>query len=660
MIEDRKVNKERIAELLGTKSGNVIDLLEKTEVANIGRQVLAEYEVDLGDADYQARVKIWDKAEKLCSGELEQKDWPYEKSANVKYPLMKVAAIQFGARAYPEIVQGNTVCKPKILGTVEEPPLPPEAQQMIQQGQSEDQIRQQLEDAGQIPKSKLKRAQYVCEYINYQLFHEVEEWEHDTDQLTNLLPLWGTMFRSVYFSQEKNRICTDLLTPKQLVMPYRAKSVRETPRATKEYTLFPIQIRERMRSGFFGEFSDFADEEKEVPEEFVEQYKWLDLDEDGFKEPYIVTVHKKSAETVRISPNFSDKDVEINEEDFVTKIHARQYFVKYSFFPATDGSIYDQGFYDLLYHINQTANTILNQLLDAGTLQNSNTGAITSESRLGRKGAVRLKLGELLTVKSNGQDIRKSIYHFDYPGPSQTLYSLLGFVIESGKEVANLKEVLEGQTQHNMQPTTVMALIEQGMKVYSGIYKRIHRSLSKELSLIRAWNAEIRNPTYRVLIDDNLKREDFEDAELDFVPMSDPQVTTDLQKQARAQFKMQFVGNPNIKQPELIEQIWEAANVDGYEQVRIDADPQVAQLQQQLQQMGEQMQQMQKALKDDKFDKSVTQMREEREDFKATTDAKRAATGMVKDMADAESKEPGNQLGEYQRSAEEVTRNVTM
>ena len=56
------------------------------------------------------------------------------------------------------------------------------------------------------------------------------------------------------------------------------------------------------------------------------------------------------------------------------KIERKAYFTKYGFIPAPDGSFYDIGFGFLLDNISAVIDTIINQLLDAGTLSNMQGG----------------------------------------------------------------------------------------------------------------------------------------------------------------------------------------------------------------------------------------------------------------------------------------------
>ena len=645
-----KPNRSALQKFLNVKSGNLIEILDQTQVGEIGADVVSEYEDDYNDPRLVKKRDNWREGQKLATQEIQEKNTPFENAANVKYPLLTTAAIQFASRAYPEIVQGNTVVRPKIVGdTTPEIPEGPEQQ-----------AQQQEQD------SKIARAERVCEFINWQLFNEIEEWEEDTDKLMGMLPLYGCMFRCVFYSHDKKRIATEIYTPEKLVMPYMTPSMSVSPRISKEFELYPKDVVTRIRNGRYSEFNDFDDEEKEEADAYIEQYKWLDLDEDGFKEPYIVTVHKDSGQCLRISPNYRLEDIIINEKGNISKIIPIKYFVKYPFIPSIDGGIYDMGFYDLLYPINEVVNSLTNQLLDAGTLANTNSGFVSASLGLRKKETFQMKIGEYKTVPANGMDIRQQIYRMDWGGPNVTLFSLLSFMIDAGRDIANLKEVLEG-TQHGETATTTMALIEQGLKVFSAIYKRIHRALSKELQLIRFWNNEIRNPLYGEVIDTRMTQEDFSNDDLDFVPVSDPAVTTDMQKMAKVQFKMQFLNDPYIDQMKLRKQIWEGANMDDWESVKAGNDPQLQQMQQQMQEMQQQIQQLAQAnqglqqtnqdlAKTTKFDQQLKMVQEDR--LATVDEAKTINTEIdsVKKLAEAEviAQEAGTNIEELKQEVEQT------
>jgi chaperonin GroES len=103
-------------------------------------------------------------------------------------------------------------------------------------------------------------------------------------------------------------------------------------------------------------------------------------------------------------------------------IERRQYFTKYSFIPAPDGSFYDIGFGWLLEDISEPVNTAINQMLDAATLQNA-----AAASRVGiniRGGSMPFRIGEWKRVEVvNNAPMRDNIFRLDHPGPSPVLFS---------------------------------------------------------------------------------------------------------------------------------------------------------------------------------------------------------------------------------------------
>ena len=74
----------------------------------------------------------------------------------------------------------------------------------------------------------------------------------------------------------------------------------------------------------------------------VEQHCLIDLDGDGYKEPYIVTFDLGTGNMLRIVARFRWQDIEyLGKTSKIVRIRAEEYFTKYSFIPSPDGGIYD-------------------------------------------------------------------------------------------------------------------------------------------------------------------------------------------------------------------------------------------------------------------------------------------------------------------------------
>ena len=127
----------------------------------------------------------------------------------------------------------------------------------------------------------------------------------------------------------------------------------------------------------------------------------------------------------------------------------------------------------------------------------------------------------------------------------------LGALIDAGNNVAMLSDVLTGDINPNMQPTTVLALIEQGLSGFKAILKRLNRSMKMEMRLIydmmreNLYQMQQKHPQVKVLQD--LQISDFAD-DYAIIPVTDDFYSTSLEKSQRAQFFLSLAtsGNPYI------------------------------------------------------------------------------------------------------------------
>ena len=93
--------------------------------------------------------------------------------------------------------------------------------------------------------------------------------------------------------------------------------------------------------------------------------------------------------------------------------------------------------------------------------------------------------GEWKAVNATGDDIKKQIFALPVREPSDVLFKLLDLLLKSGKELASVAEIFVGKMPgQNTPATTTMATIEQGMKVFTSVYKRVYRSLASEFKKI--------------------------------------------------------------------------------------------------------------------------------------------------------------------------------
>lgn len=539
---------------------NIADKLDKEKLSDIGTTVKREYDID---KDSQ---KEWEdnnkEAMKLAMQVAEPKTYPWPKAANIKYPLLTTAAIQFSARAYPAILGQGTPVKAKVIGQDEGVPAV-DAQGQPVVDQETQQPAWEVE-----PGHKRSRGDRVARHMSFQLNEEMTEWEEDTDRLLIILPITGLVYRKTYFSSELGRNRSELVLGDKLVVNKKTKDLETVPRATHEFTLYPNQFMERVRAGTFLDIDIglVADEQDaDAPHEFLEQHRRLDLDGDGYAEPYIVTTHKETSQVCRIISNYEIEDIVINDKQ-IARVDPVAYFTKYSFIPNPNGEFHDIGFGFLLRPLNEAINTSLNLMIDAGHLANVGGGFLGKGLRL-KGGRQKFRPGEYVPVDSGGTDLKNNIVPLPFPGPNATLFALLGLLIEAGKDISSVKDVMTGggEGAPNASPTTTLALIEQGMQVFSAIYKRIYRSLKSEYSKLYKLNGKyLEQDTYFRVLDEAeaVSPEDYAEGDFDIIPVADPTVVTNMQKLARAEYLAQFMNDPYLDGNEVRRRMFEAANID--------------------------------------------------------------------------------------------------
>jgi len=575
---------------------NVAELLEDKYLDELALDVIQTYDMDKESRSH--REKGMEEAMDMALQVQTEKTFPWKGASSVTYPLITEAAITFAARTYPAIVRGDKIALGTIMGSdkgIAQPVIDPQTgQQPIDPNTGQVVIDPQT---GQPPiemagagdkKAKSKR---ISAYMNYQLMEEIDGWEEDTDKLLTALPIVGNMYRKLYWNAELGRPEASIVYPRHLVVNYKAKSLERAPRITEEVELYPHEMIERIRLGTFVDFnfaqaesSDEAlsgrDRDTEVEQDWnnphllLQQYRKIDLDGDGYPEPYIVTVHKDTKKTVRIRANFHEDGVLKNKKGEVARIKCEEYYIAYTFIPSPDGAFYALGWGELLLSLNKTINATINKLVDSGTLASTSQGFLARGAKI-KGGEQRFKPGEFKHVDTRGMPLKDSFLQIQHPEPSTVLFQLLGMLVDSAKSLGSLRDVLSGEAASNQSGIATLTLIEQGLTAFKSIYKRTYRSIKGELKLLYRLNSIYLDDVkyFNVMGDENaVAREDFDTNSVDVMPAADPTVVTDMQRIAKAQWLDSFRGDPNISQKELRQRMFEYIGEDG-EELIIDAPP---------------------------------------------------------------------------------------
>jgi chaperonin GroES len=522
---------------------NVASDIDEDELARIGARVGEGYEIDKRSrGDWEERAF---RAIDIAKQHREDKSYPFPGAANVNYPLLTTASLQFAARAYPAICSGRDIVKAKHTG------LDPQGQQG-------------------------SRAARVAAHMSHQLLTEMDDWESETDKLLHQMPVIGGAARKIYWRFEADCPRSTWISLIDLVVNQKVKSLESAPRISHSFQLYPQEVEERKRAGMFLDVDlapDYVDgNDDSAPLDFIEQHCYYDLDGDDFAEPWIITIHEQSDKVVRITAGFDINDVR-HDGKRITRIPREDYFVVYPFIPDPEGGFYPIGFGFLLESITSIVDTTMNQMIDAGHLQNSGGGFIGSGLTF-KKTELRFEPGVYHTVDALGQDIRSAIVNMEHPGPSMALFQLLTMMIDAAKQITSIQDVLTGDMgQDGVQPTTILALIEQGHKVFTAIYKRIFKALTKEFKIIYRLNKKyLSDQAYSAVVGIPASVE--QDYALDTMlvcPVADPTLVTEMQRIARAQMltqlQMQPPYNTLLDPQKTLTRLLSAAGIDNYMEV---------------------------------------------------------------------------------------------
>ena len=568
--EGTELESDGIGMLDAIGAPNLVPLLEKGDVTKIGSEALAEYNIDLGTCEeFHKRYDAWmDMAMQVTK----EKTFPWPNASNVIYPHLTTSAIQFQARAYPAIINGNAVVKGRVLGN--------------DSGVKKEGVETQEWETP--PGAKRERANRVAAHMSWQFLNDVPGWEEDTDRLLLQLPIVGCVFRKTWRDTLRDQNNSETVVAKDLVVNYHTASFEKAPRFTHIQRYYPHEIEAYIRSGEWEKVA-YDGEDGSDPHSIVtilEQHRLIDMDDDGLPEPYVVTI-TEDGEVARIVACYDADGIyvstpsgkqmrlseavnteQISEDMRIIRIERKEYFTKYGFIPAPDGSFYDIGFGFLIENLSKAYNSTMNQLIDAGTLSNMQGGFLAGGTKI-RGGNMRFTPGEWKRVEGvTAGPLRDNILPLQLPGPSPVLFQMLGLLNDAIQSVTSVSDILSGNQDTQTAPTTALALIEQGQKVFTAIYQRIHRALGVEIKNMRRLNRDyLDEDQYFELNDEqaNVGRADYQDRDLDVMPISDPRAINDRVKIAKAEMLSAHSGDPMINQLEIRKRKFEAVGIDNIE-----------------------------------------------------------------------------------------------
>ena len=509
---------------------NLAEEMDERTLGRISSQLVSDFKKDkVSRSDWE---QAYTEGLDLLGFKYVNNTRPFAGASGVTHPLLSEAVTQFQAQAYKELLPSDGPVRTQIIGA----DTPEVAQQ----------------------------AERVKDFMNYMLMEQMEEYTPDTDQLLFYLPLAGSAFKKIYYDEIKQRAVAKFVPAEDLIVPYYATDLKDCERITHVVKMSENDILKQQKAGFYrdvellpkqAEKSPIQDKlnelegvkpagEKEYQYNILEMHIDLNLNEfevenaeKEIKLPYIVSIDEGSGEVLSIYRNYLQDDDTMSRKD---------YFVHYKFLPGL--GFYGFGLIHMIGGLSRSATQALRQLLDAGTLANLPAGFKSRGIRI-RDDDQPFQPGEFRDVDAPGGNIRDQFQILPFKEPSQTLFQLLGFVVQAGQRFAAIADMQLGEDAQNRAVGTTIALLERGSRVMSAIHKRCYYAMRQEFRLLANVFADYLPPVYPYAVtnaDRFVKLQDFDDR-VDVIPVADPNIFSMSQRVTLANENLKIaVSNPQM------------------------------------------------------------------------------------------------------------------
>jgi len=511
----RLENKKDVAKKMA-HFANIVDEVDQSTLSDVVTDLLEKIERD--KEARQKRDKLYEEGLRRTGlGDDAPGGAQFAGANKVVHPMLVEACVDFSARVMKEIFPPGGPVKSKVLGSVD-------------------------------PK-KLEKSRRKAEFMNWQTTEQMSEFRGELEQLSTQLPLGGGQYLKLMWSAQWKRPTSEFIAIDDIYLPFAATNFYSAERKTHVQYVTKAEFNRRIKAEMYIDINlgspgdvDYSAagkannkiegrEESSYNEDglrtIFEIYTHLDFG-DGM-EPYIISIDKPSSQACGLYRNWEADDSRRKELDWI---------VEFPFVPWRGA--YPIGLTHMIGGLSGAATGALRALLDSAHIQNIPTLLKLKGGPNGQ--TINLQPTEVVELEGGAlvDDVRKLAMPLPFNGPSPTLFQLLGFLVDAGKGVVQTSFEKLSDQNANAPVGTTLALIEQGMVVFSSIHSRLHSSMSRVFKILHRINSAYLTEEDIEAMESGLeiKPEDF-DGPMDVIPVSDPAIFSEAQRFAQVQAVLQ-------------------------------------------------------------------------------------------------------------------------
>lgn len=569
---------------------NLVHLLTEQELGDIGTYVCERAKIDEKSMSEWAEVarKGFDMMDLFAPPSYQ----PWDGAANVKYPL---------------VVQASHTWTSQILEHMHSSPQPFKAVKRLLPESMQAQMNQQVNmtentaEGGGVntqvaPQGKLdpfvSRALRVTYALNYMLLLDPQATWLDMWQRTYpFLSVAGTAFHKVYYDVATQR---PEIQRVDALVHNESCSLAKAPAITHEYSVSYEDIVSKVLQEIYvpdKEIKDMMENPSIVTSPYNMQHMddvnnpydkafvvyesiiQLDLDGDGYPEPYLAVVNKETRHVYQLI-FLADLEKSIIKDGKPVKLVPESYYVDMHFMRDPKGGLLSHGFGLLLGSINEYLNNTANLIQNTASLATAGGGITGMRSGRGLQGRKRIKLNELNYVNafSSDNDVGKAVKMFDTKEPSPVLLQMFDKMLAAGEKLGMVTDLLTGDTtMGHVTSDNLLAMLDQSLKPLKAIHQRIYSALNKEVAIMcRLIRRHMPNAVYANIlgVDENMVDVfyDFNMSDMGVTINADPNTASNAEKQAKLSILRNLAQDPHVNNKKII---YEAMQALGYTSAEI-------------------------------------------------------------------------------------------